>query len=602
MLDLRADSIIYQAQGYLVELVNTLITDKRLGKAFNKEWDKADLILSYLEAWEERLKLDDITQMNYVLECLISLAKLNEFPSAPDITGLTPPSILYGLPGPPGDSITGPQGPAGLATDFQSTLSITGVVDSFDISLANAARWDYFVKESAGEQRADTVIGDWKSDGTTALFDAGTTDLGGVTSGIEFDIVITGTTVQLIAVISSGTWLIKGSRYFIPNNGNGSGPVSSVLADGTILIGNSSNIAQSRSVTGDIAITNTGVTAINPGVIVNNDIDSAAAIGLSKLAALTPNKIVATDDSGVLTTTTIDPSTLNPAAYVLKAGDTMSGALSMGSHKITNTLPATATGEVVVFEQLPVSSEGVIDITTNTYQITAGVQGKKLNFSYPGKRFVSIVGANQLSAGLFIWLKDSALTAGTSNIVLTLPIGNHFEDGTDTLTISNNGNCVGIYTDGVSTFYILEQINPPSTSSVSAGKLTYKNTDIIYTGQLLLKSLLLKSYKDMALKTKTASVTSSDTFTAGVNGSRIYLITFSAAASGSSVSISDGTGSYTIITSGGTADTNMVATATMPAVLTEEGTGLKFYPIGAGTVVTLTAGSSAAVAVTYYDL
>ena len=94
MLDLRANTIIYQSQGYLVTLVDSLILNKRLGKALNKKWSKADLILSYLEAWEERLKLDDITQMNYILECLIQLCELNQFPAAPTVNVASPPAIL----------------------------------------------------------------------------------------------------------------------------------------------------------------------------------------------------------------------------------------------------------------------------------------------------------------------------------------------------------------------------------------------------------------------------------------------------------------------------------------------------------------------------
>lgn len=55
-------------------------------------------------------------------------------------------------------------------------------------------------------------------------------------------------------------------------------------------------------VTGDIGITNAGVTSITAGVIVNADVNASAAIAVSKLAALTASKPVSTSAGGVLTT------------------------------------------------------------------------------------------------------------------------------------------------------------------------------------------------------------------------------------------------------------------------------------------------------------
>jgi len=56
------------------------------------------------------------------------------------------------------------------------------------------------------------------------------------------------------------------------------------LPSTNILVGNVSGVATPVSVTGDIAMSATGVTAINAGVIVNADINASAAIALSKLA------------------------------------------------------------------------------------------------------------------------------------------------------------------------------------------------------------------------------------------------------------------------------------------------------------------------------
>jgi hypothetical protein len=56
------------------------------------------------------------------------------------------------------------------------------------------------------------------------------------------------------------------------------------LTSANILVGNGSNVATSVAVTGDVTISNAGVTAIAAGVVVNADVNASAAIAFSKLA------------------------------------------------------------------------------------------------------------------------------------------------------------------------------------------------------------------------------------------------------------------------------------------------------------------------------
>lgn len=59
------------------------------------------------------------------------------------------------------------------------------------------------------------------------------------------------------------------------------------LASGKIFVGNSSGVATAVTPTGDVTITNTGVTAIASGVIVDADINASAAITGSKIVSAT---------------------------------------------------------------------------------------------------------------------------------------------------------------------------------------------------------------------------------------------------------------------------------------------------------------------------
>jgi len=59
--------------------------------------------------------------------------------------------------------------------------------------------------------------------------------------------------------------------------------ITTTLADGKLWIGNVSNVATAITLTGDVTVTNAGVTAIGTGVIVNADVNASAAIAYSKL-------------------------------------------------------------------------------------------------------------------------------------------------------------------------------------------------------------------------------------------------------------------------------------------------------------------------------
>ena len=56
------------------------------------------------------------------------------------------------------------------------------------------------------------------------------------------------------------------------------------LTSGNILVGSATNVPTATAVTGDVSISDTGVTSINTGVIVNGDINNSANIAGSKLA------------------------------------------------------------------------------------------------------------------------------------------------------------------------------------------------------------------------------------------------------------------------------------------------------------------------------
>ncbi len=67
-------------------------------------------------------------------------------------------------------------------------------------------------------------------------------------------------------VTTAGTWHIGAS-----------GGLSASLTSGNIYVGNSSNIATSTAITGDVTLSNTGVTAIGNNIVTNNKLNTAGA-------------------------------------------------------------------------------------------------------------------------------------------------------------------------------------------------------------------------------------------------------------------------------------------------------------------------------------
>ena len=115
----------------------------------------------------------------------------------------------------------------------------------------------------------------------------------------------------------------------------------SKLASGTsaqVVLANSSGVPTYTTLSGDVTVSNTGVTAIGSGkvtsdmiadgAIVNADVNSAAAIALSKLASGTSAQVVVANSSGIPTYTTL-------------SGDVTvsnTGVTTIGSSKVTSAM------------------------------------------------------------------------------------------------------------------------------------------------------------------------------------------------------------------------------------------------------------------------
>ncbi len=84
------------------------------------------------------------------------------------------------------------------------------------------------------------------------------------------------------------------------------GDLSETLQNGDIFVGNAGNVATGVTPSGDITLTNTGVFGIATGVIVNADVNGGAAIAFSKLATMGGGQmLIGATGTGIPTARTI---------------------------------------------------------------------------------------------------------------------------------------------------------------------------------------------------------------------------------------------------------------------------------------------------------
>lgn len=147
-----------------------------------------------------------------------------------------------------------------------------------------------------------------------------------------------GTTIQVTVASSGVDGYLSGTDWDTFNN-----KLSTSLTSANIFVGNGSNVATGVSVTGDIAIDNAGVTSISSGVIVNADVNASAAIALTKLAATTASRALASDASGFIVASSVTDTELGYVSGVTSAIQTQL------NNRLTVNLTSVATGDIVYY-------------------------------------------------------------------------------------------------------------------------------------------------------------------------------------------------------------------------------------------------------------
>lgn len=243
-----------------------------------------------------------------------------------------------------------------------------------------------------------------------------------------------------------------------------SSAVSTTLNSGQILVGNVSNVATAVTPSGDVTISNTGVTSIGTGVIVNADVNASAAIAVSKLATITASRAIVSDGSGFISASAVTGTELGYLSGVSSAIQTQlnakqatitGGATTIVSSDLTvnRALISSGTGKVAV-SAVTNTELGYVSGVTSALQtqldtkltvlLTGSADGDILIRSGGGYVNLAIGTVNQVltasAGGLPEWasgVSNGLTTGGSAGQYLKKNSGTDFDASWDTLTLSD---------------------------------------------------------------------------------------------------------------------------------------------------------------------
>ena len=339
-------------------------------------------------------------------------------------------------------------------SDSTSTTSNTTIASSTAVKaaydLANAA-----LPKTGGTVTGNLEIGTAGSlsfEGATA--DGFETTIAVVDPTADRTITLPNTTGTVVTTGDSGTvtstMLLDGTIVDADINASAAIAYSKLasLTSANILVGNSSNVATSTAVTGDVTISNAGVTAISAGAIVNADVNASAAIAGSKISP----------DFGaqnVVTTGTSTAGSFTPTSTTVPAV----GVYSPGANRLgitTNTVERVEFGtSEVVFNDDAADYDFRIEGDTNSNLFFADASAEAV-----GIRTATPVSELNVSVGnggnITISNTNDAHSAG-------LAFGDTTSNSSGRISYDHSTNALAVATNGV------ERLRLSSTGDLKLG-------------------------------------------------------------------------------------------------------------------------------------
>ncbi len=271
-----------------------------------------------------------------------------------------------------------------VTTDDLATITTTGYLTTQEdeIELLQNGEFQWTITDLALIYYATDQIGFFRYDAVNNTFDA-LNPSGGLADTLQNGNIFVGNAGNIATgVTPSGDITLSNTGVFgiaagviVNADVNASAAIAltklAALPSAEILVGSAGNAATAVAMTGDIAITNTGVTSIQAGAIVNADVNAAAAIDFSKLAVLSSANILVGSVGGVATSVAMtgDVTISNTGVTSIAALSIVNADISASAAIAFSKLATLATGHIIA------GNGGVATDVTVSGDVTIGATG-----------------------------------------------------------------------------------------------------------------------------------------------------------------------------------------------------------------------------------
>jgi len=337
---------------------------------------------------------------------------------------------------------------AGLQSKLSDSTSTTS---STTIASSTAVKAAYDLADAALPKSGGTVTGNLEIGTTGSLtFEGATADAFETTIAVvdptaDRTITLPNTTGTVVTTGDSGTvtstMLLDGT--ILNEDINASAAIAysklATLTSANIILGSSANVATSTAVTGDVTISNTGVTAISSGAIVNADVNASAAIAGTKIAPDFGAQNITT--TGSSTAATFNPTGTTPS---------VTGIYSPGANRLgitTNSVERVEFGtSEVVFNDDAADYDFRIEGDTNTNLFFADASAEAV-----GIRTATPVSELNVSVG-----NGGNITISNTNDTHSagLAFGDTTSNSAGRISYDHNTNALAISTNGTGRLFI----------------------------------------------------------------------------------------------------------------------------------------------------